>query len=298
MKMNRIVQIILLLIVTNLGCKEKVETPQKDIFRPNLIALFVEDIDSSLNWYKEKLNFEVERAIEEYPDYGLKIAFLESNGFHLEIIEKTNSFKQSEINRSEDRYVGGVFKIGFKTNGLENLHNDLKELEDVEFVTDIGVLPENKIPIPWPTKYFLIKDPDGNFIQFFDSGNSKQISPWLIMLTVDNLESSISWYSKTLGFKHHKTMGKKGNQRAILERNNYVLELFEPNYVIKANQISTDSTVLGFKKIAFAIEDLSSLKQEKVEIISPIEKSDFEWAKKAMIVKDLEGNWTQLFEIK
>jgi len=49
-----------------------------------LVALVVEDIDSSLNWYKEKLNFEIEKEVEEYSDYGLKIAFLKSSDFHLE----------------------------------------------------------------------------------------------------------------------------------------------------------------------------------------------------------------------
>lgn len=300
--MKRSIQIILFLALTNLGCKENTKTVQKDFFKPNLVKLFVEDIDSSLKWYKEKLKFEVEKEVEEYPDYGLKIAFLELNGFHLEIIEKTNSFKPSEITNKEDKYIGGIFKIGFKTNDLEYIYSQLNMLDGVEFVTGIGELPENQIPIKWPTKHFLIKDPDGNFIQFFDSGDSSQISPWLTMVTVDNLENSITWYSQTLGFKHHQTIGEKGNRRAVLERNNHVLELFEPNHVIKANEISADTTILGFKKIAFGVEDLellsSELEKETVNIITPLEKSDFNWANKSMIVKDLDGNWTQLFEIK
>ena len=300
--MNKIKQIILILFLVSSGCQENTKTVQKDFFRPNLVALFVEDIDISLKWYNEKLGFEVEKEIEDYPDYGLKLAFLKSNGFHLEIIEKTNSFQQSEVLLNEEKYLGGIFKIGLKTNDLENIYNQLKEFEDVEFVTSIGELPENQLPINWPTKHFLIKDPDGNFIQFFDSGATRKVSPWLFMVTVDNLENSISWYSENLGFKHHQTIGKEGNRRAVLERNTYVLELFEPNNVVKADKISVDSTILGFKKIAFGVEDLTSLsavlEKENVEIITPLENCDFEWADKAMIVKDLEGNWTQLFEIK
>ncbi len=298
--MNRPKQIILILILAILGCKEDTKAIQKDSFKPNLVALFVEDIDRTLKWYHEKLGFQIEKEVEEYPDYGLKIAFLELNDFHFEIIEKTNSFKPSEITLGKDSYLGGIFKIGFKTNDLENLYSQLEKFNDVEFVTSIGELPENQLPINWPSKYFLIKDPDGNFIQFFDSGTSKEISSWLVMVTVGNLENAISWYSEALGFRHHKTMGEKGNQRAVLERNNYVLELFEPNQVIKANQVSVDSTILGFKKIAFGVEDLatmsSTLNKRNIEIITPMEESDFEWAEKAMIVKDLEGNWTQLFE--
>ena len=98
------------------------------------------------------------------------------------------------------------------------------------------------------------------------------------------------------------TLGEKGNRRAILERNNYVLELFEPDEVIKITEISMDSTILGFRKMAFGVENLTSLSTEmekqQVEIITPIEKSDFDWANQAMIVKDVDGNWTQLFEVK
>lgn len=303
--MKKSMQIVLILVLANLGCLESTKTvhpktAHEDCFKPKLVALFVEDIDHSLKWYQEKLKFNVEKEVEAYPDHGLKIAFLESNGFHFEIIEKTNSFTQSEAIPSENKYIGGIFKLGFQTNALEDLYAHLKSSGSVEFVTGINDLPENEIPINWPKKYFLIKDPDGNFIQFFDSTGELPLSLWLIMVTVADLERSTSWYSENFGFKHHLTTGEKGNRRAILERNDYILELFEPAHTIPASQISPDSTILGFKKLAFGVEGIASmssnLKAKKIEIVAPLDESDFEWAEKSMIVKDLDGNWTQLFE--
>lgn len=300
--MKASIHIILLFLFAFAGCKDHVKTTQEDFFEPNLAALFVKDIDASIDWYKEKLEFKIEKEVESYPDYGLKIAFLELDGFHLEIIEKTNSFEPAEITPNEDQYIGGVFKIGFKTDDIEGLYNRLKGLDGVELITDIGTLDDPQIPIAWPSKYFLIKDVDGNFIQFFDSRDTKGISPWLTMVTVDNLENSMAWYSQTLGFEHYQTVGDIGNRRAVLGRNNYVLELWEPSHVIKANQIAADSTVLGFSKIAFGVENLVTislaLKERNTDIVMPLEKSDFDWARQAMMVKDPDGNWTQLFEVK
>lgn len=284
------------------SCEEKPSTIPQEVFEPKLVAICVQDIETSLNWYTQKLGFEIEQNIKEYPDYGLKLAFLRAGDFHLEILEKTNSYKQSEFLPTPENYLGGVFKVGFILNDLEAKYAELKQMQDVEFVTGIGTLPENQLPIKWPTHHFLIKDPDGNFIQFFELGTANKISPWLFMITVDDLDVSVEWYTQNFGFKHLETIGDEGNKRAVLERDTYVLELFEPENVIKASQVSEDSTILGFKKLAFGVGDISPLASKletaNTEIIVPVEESDFSWALKSMIVKDVEGNWTQVFEIE
>lgn len=129
---------------------------------------------------------------------------------------------------------------------------------------------------------------------------NENITPWLTMITVQNLNTSISWYAKNLGFKLLDTIGNEGNKRAILERNNYILELYEPKTVIKADELSPEKDVLGFKKLAFIINDISKFdaifKKENTKIITPITDCDFDWAAKTMIINDPEGNWIQLFE--
>lgn len=284
-----------------MGCHNE-RSKQSVELKANLVGVCVENIETSLLWYVEKLDFEVEKEILEYPEYGLKQAFLKSGNFHLELVELEDSYKSNELLSGGQEVLGGMNKLGLKLGNFEEKFEQLQKLDDVEFLTDIGELPPSSLSIDWPAHYFLIKDPDGNYIQFFDGGKDEEIIPWLIMIIVDNLESSINWYSQNLGFFHHQTVGETGNRRAILERDGYVLELFEPNNVLRANEMPSDSTINKFTKIAFSIKDLELLDAildgENMEIVIPVEDSDFDWATRTTIVKDNEGNWIQLFEVK
>ena len=256
-----------------------------------------------MNWYTQVLGFEVEKDLQAYPDYQMKMAFLKLGDFHLELIEYANVYNPSEVLPNPDSYVGGVFKIGFAVQDIQKVYERLNNMEEVNMVAELGELPENTLPITWPTHYFLIQDPDGNYLQFFDEGATPTPAPWLFMVTVDSLEGAISWYTENIGFTHHQTLGEEGNQRAILARNNYVLELFEPAHVVKAADIPTDTTVLGVKKIAFAVEEVPRLaaqfEERPVEITMPLSPAkDITWATQTMIVKDPEGNWIQVFDSK
>lgn len=288
------------------SCKEvQKSSPQQsskeEVFHPCLIALAVQNIDTSIAWYT-KLGFEMEKDIQEFPDYGLKMGFLKLGEFHLEIIESSKSKTQADFLPNPETYPGGAYKIGFSTRNIQGVYDQLKGQDEIEFVTGIGDLPENTLPIKWPSKYFLLRDPDGNFVQVFDGGGEQMLTPWLIMMVVDTLENAISWQVRNLGFRHVETLGTEGNRRAVLARNDYVLELFEPQHVKNPNQVEGDSLVLGFKKIAFGISNIdqmaTSFEQQQTEILYPVENSDFDWAEKAMIVKDAAGNWIQVFEVK
>ncbi|MEL6675545.1 MAG: VOC family protein, partial [Bacteroidota bacterium] len=109
------------------------------------------------------------------------------------------------------------------------------------------------------------------------------------------------WYEQFLGFSHIQTLGEVGNQRAVLARGPYVFELFAPADILPPKALPANSLVQGFSKIAFGVQDLagkdSLFQQEKVEIALPLQTSDFDWAQKAMIVKDPEGIWVQFFEV-
>ena len=293
---------ILLAFLVLFGCNKKQSEVAPDNFEPRLIAIAVKDIATSIQWYTQKLGFVVEKDIVELTDYHLKRAFLKLDDFHLEIIEYDTAYKASEILPTADSYIGGMFKIGFLLHDIQRVYNRFQEMEDVEILAGIGELPENSLPIKWPSKYFLVQDPDGNYIQFFDSGKNENAVPWLFMVTVENLENAISWYTSNLGFNHHQTIGTVGNRRAILERNDCVLELFGPTNVIKSNNLPADSLVLGFKKIAFGVNNMDTVvsifDKGKVEIAMPLSPADdFDWANQSIIVKDPEGNWTQLFDL-
>ena len=298
--MNALKTLLLLIVLTYMSCKEKT-TPQKaDTFHTSLMALFVEDIDNSVEWYTERLGFGIEKEIVDYPDYGMRIAFLELNDFRLELIEKDNALSPDDYLPSPEHTLGGVAKIGLRTQNVETVYNKLKPSDDVNFITEIGTLPEMDVSIEWPTKYFLITDPDGNFIQFFDVGVITQTAPWLTMITVRDLDTQMAWYSDYIGLEHIYTIGEPGNRRAILERNGYVIELWETKSVLPAKDISADTTILGIRKIAFGMDDVSGVDSlcnaNGVPVVMSLDSSSFDWADRAMIVLDSEGNWVQLFE--
>ena len=294
--------ILLMAIFLCMACEQTPQEGSKEVFAPRLAALAVENLETSIQWYTQNLGFETEKEIESYPDYQLRLAFLKLGSFRLELIEFANVYKPSEVLSDPDSHVGGVIKMGWIVKDIQDFYHTLKEREEVKIVAELGELPPNSLPIKWPSSYFLIEDPDGNYLQFFDSGLSQTPAPWLFMIAVDSLEEAISWYSQNLGFTEYLTVGEEGNKRTILERNHCVLELYEPSSVRKAEDISADSSVLGVNKIAFGVTDLTPLDSlfagNEVEIAVPLaETEDIDWASRGMIVLDAEGNWTQIFEL-
>ena len=277
------------------------QTNDAQEFQVKLLAISVSDINTSIDWYG-KLGFKLEDAVQEYPDYNLKIGFLRQGNFYLEILEQGGALKSSELLPSEDSYLGGVFKIGFSVQNIQQLFDDLKLQKDITFVTGIGDLPPSDLPIDWPSQYFLIQDPEGNMIQFFDGGINGNLTPWLSMIVVENLQSAIAWYETNLGFNYLETFGETGNKRAIMERNGFALELYEPAEVLTTNEQTPAQSPLGFRKLAFTHSDLKqaehNFQSSSTEIVVSPQKSDLDLADQHMIIKDLEGNWIQLFQVK
>ncbi|MBX2873885.1 MAG: VOC family protein [Saprospiraceae bacterium] len=284
------------------SCQEANTIHKPDSFQPQLMAIVVEDMEQSLDWYTKVLSCKIEKPIESFPDYGLRIAFLQLGEFHLEIIESSYSVHRSEISPDDNTALGGWFKVGFQVSDIQSTYDQLQQMDSLNFLSGIGNLPENELPIDWPTQYFLLTDPDGNFVQFFDGGATEVATPWLFMNTVKNLPAAISWYSNKLGFTHYETVGEIGNRRAVLARNHCVLELFEPAAVITSKEIGEDSMVLGFSKLGFGIETFDSLsknlREEQVEITYGPGPSTFPWATQYLIAKDEEGTWIQFFDLK
>jgi catechol 2,3-dioxygenase-like lactoylglutathione lyase family enzyme len=288
-------------MVIFMSCQYK--DTSSDNFQPQLVAILTDSLESAMNWYTENLGFEIEKGIMDYPENNLRAAIIKKEGFHLELIEQSPSYQQSIVLPDAEHQLGGIAKLGFIVENIEEVYNGLQTRSTVDFVTEIGSLPDTELSIKWPKRYFLIKDVDGNYLQFFsyDDLSISQSNPWLVMVTVQNIEESASWYAEKLGFVHLTTVGNPGNQRAILVRNNYVLELFEPSKITLRKNISADSSVLGFSKVAFGVLDMNSLhnqlKKRNVEIASEPDSSEFDWATKSMIVCDNDGNWIQIFEL-
>lgn len=57
------------------------------MLQPNLLVLEVANRDASARWYVENLGFAVS-AHRELPVSGMRAAFLERDGFRLEVVER------------------------------------------------------------------------------------------------------------------------------------------------------------------------------------------------------------------
>lgn len=95
------------------------------------------------------------------PNQTYNITILESSNFMLELLELKGSIDKADF--LKDRHgaeMQGHFKIGFKVSSAASTIKKLKELniEVPNVWTDQGTGKKN----------FLVSDPDGNLIQFFE----------------------------------------------------------------------------------------------------------------------------------
>ena len=132
---------------------------------PCLVAISVADLDKSVKWYQNTLKFSVTKRLD-LPKYSVRIAFLDLNGFQIEMIESTKSVSFAELQKQfpavDDRAkIQGFCKIGFRVKKIHIVASDLKS-QGIKFQRDI----QNDEEVH--EKWFIISDPDGNWIQFFE----------------------------------------------------------------------------------------------------------------------------------
>ena len=93
---------------------------------------------------------------------GYNIFILESASFTLELLELRNSVNTKDLltDKPDENKIQGFFKLGFKVADIDACIKNLTEL---------------KISIPqiWSDpktnkRNFIISDPDGNLLQFFE----------------------------------------------------------------------------------------------------------------------------------
>jgi catechol 2,3-dioxygenase-like lactoylglutathione lyase family enzyme len=134
--------------------------------------------------------------------------------------------------------------------------------------------------------------------------------PYLMSLSVANLDLSVSWYREVLGFRETRRLKIPGSSLRIsfLELNGFRLELIEFKDSVslaairsKFPNVDDRAKVQGFGKLAFAVtsvgEAAASLKSKKVKFVREVtqEKDTGEtW----FIIEDVDGNWLQFFEVK
>lgn len=133
--------------------------------RPYLVSLSVANLDTSVRWYRDMLGFRETRRLN-VPDSSLRISFLELNGFRLEMIEFKDSISSAAIRSKfpavdDQAKVQGFGKLAFAVTNVGEVAASLKD-KKIKFVRE--VTQEKKTGEIW----FIIEDPDGNWLQFFE----------------------------------------------------------------------------------------------------------------------------------
>jgi methylmalonyl-CoA/ethylmalonyl-CoA epimerase len=138
-----------------------------------------------------------------------------------------------------------------------------------------------------------------------DSGVTFEISHHHVGISVPNLEESIAWYKKMLGFEVVSRMGggNGGMLVALIKRGNCHIELFQvagakslPEY---RRDPSADLRVHGISQMAFQVADVQAavkeLKAKGAEVaMGPVDSAGVAFA----FIRDNSGNCFELIQFK
>lgn len=138
------------------------ETLKKSI-SPYFNAIIVNDIDLSISWYKKVFNLEVINHIKN-EERGFSQANLKNDKLWFEFIQLNSAFSADSLigDKSNKARIKGLFKIGYR---VDNIEAYLKSLQSNGIANNESLIYD---PLT-ASKIFIIKDPDGNRIQFFES---------------------------------------------------------------------------------------------------------------------------------
>ena len=109
------------------------------------ISLTVKDLDTSLAWYNDVLGFTIDRKIER--EGKLRSVALKAGNARI-------SINQDDGAKGWDRIKGQGFSLNITTEqNIDKIANRIKELG--------GVLDTEPADMPWGSRLFRLKDPDG-----------------------------------------------------------------------------------------------------------------------------------------
>jgi predicted enzyme related to lactoylglutathione lyase len=129
--------------------------------RPNGSAVVVSNMDNAVRWYQSVFDLKIKSRIDD-PNNAYKVVILESSQLMFELLELKGSIARKDVlaAKGDGIQVQGHFKIGFIVNDIDAVLRHLQTLAIA--VPRVWTDPSTK------KRNFLIQDPDGNYIQFFD----------------------------------------------------------------------------------------------------------------------------------
>jgi catechol 2,3-dioxygenase-like lactoylglutathione lyase family enzyme len=134
--------------------------------------------------------------------------------------------------------------------------------------------------------------------------------PYLVSLSVADLDRSVRWYREMLGFRETRRLNLPDSSLRIsfLELNGFRLELVEFKNSVsfaaiqsKFPTVDDRAKVQGFGKLAFAVTSVrdvaASLKSKKVKFVREVTQEE-DTGETWFMIEDVDGNCLQFFEVK
>ncbi len=143
----------------------QVRNDRLHIERPYLVSVSVANADSSAQWYVDKLDFDLDKTMVDTA-YGVRVAFLKKDDFHLELIETPGAKPlQSYDPVLKNPYLSyGYRKLGFLVPDVVAVFALLRSRH-------CNIMMSVYDDQVFRVKYFFVRDVDGNVIQFFQKTN-------------------------------------------------------------------------------------------------------------------------------
>jgi len=123
------------------------------------VAISVANLDESIAWYEKALGLRTSDR-RSFPEHGLKVAFLESEGFRLELVELKGSASPGSCADVTNPALRGFGKFAFQVDDLAALAGRFQTM-------GIGILRDFRSAPEARNRSIIIKDNDGNWLQFF-----------------------------------------------------------------------------------------------------------------------------------
>ena len=273
--------------------------------RPRLAGILVPDLDRAKRWYRDTLGFAV---VEEkvFPEAGLRLCFMRSGTFELELVENKKA-----VPRMEAQEIEGWAKLAFAVDDLGKLHRRL--------------LARHATVVSGPAKstrtgqlHMLVRDDSGNLLQFFEARVPTpaqepkaaedtvlgRIPAPFMAVSVADIDGQVAWYRDKLGFKilSEGTAGPAKIRFALLKQGDVLVELLQipdakPRRMVLPG-VKDAGHLHGFFKGGMVVADVEglfkTLKQQGVTIAFDLGKPP-NGPYRVFGIRDPEGNLLQFF---
>lgn len=131
-------------------------------YKPLFTAIMVENIDSSVSWYGKVLNLKQRNRVDNAAR-GFKQVIMQDKGIMIELVQLDKAVSGDSILSTFPRgsALMGFYKFGMVVSNIDAVFQQLHAMA----VNVHGKMVSDPVS---GKKTFIIADPDGNLIQFFE----------------------------------------------------------------------------------------------------------------------------------